>query len=190
MTLPSYYLKQRAQAAVDQVKGVERIYNPIPVMAPPQRVVNTGDAAEAGYLPLDARQAAAQPPREASRHRTVVRRVLVVGDQRDVVENWGLVLGQAGYRVRGTWIAPEALALAAKFQPDAAVLDFSRSGSAVACPLRQVPGLQGTLLITLAERATNQDRRRFGSAGFNYHLSKPVDAAVLLQLLTRSVEPR
>jgi CheY-like chemotaxis protein len=185
MTLPSYYLKQRAQEAVDQVEGVERIENPNPVMAPPQRVVNTGDAAEAGYLPPDAR-----PPREAFHHRIVVHRVLVVGDERDVVENWGLVVGQAGYRVRATWIAPEALALAAAFQPDAAVLDFSRSSSAVACQLRQVPGLQGMRLIALAEHGTKPDRRGFGAAGCHHYLTKPVDAAVLLRLLARPVEPR
>jgi anti-anti-sigma factor len=57
--------------------------------------------------------------------------------------------------VRRTWTEPEALALPAEFQPDAAVLDFSRSNSAIACQLWQVPGLQGTLLIALAMKAAS-----------------------------------
>jgi CheY-like chemotaxis protein len=188
-SLSSYYLKQLAQDAVGQVEGVEHINNLIQVIAPPHLEIATGDAPEAGYVHPDAGQAAARPAREASGQQTVARRVLVVGDQWDVVESWKLVLGRAGHRVRGTWTEPEALALAAEFQPDAAVLDFSRSSYAVACQLRRVPGLQGALLVALADHGTQQDRRRSRAVGCDHHLTKPVDVAVLLQLLARPVEP-
>jgi CheY-like chemotaxis protein len=188
-SLSSDYLKQFAQEAMGHVERVEHIDNLIQVLALPPREIPTGDAPEAGYVQPDAGQAAARPLPAASGHQTAARRVLVVGDQWAVVENWTLVLCRAGHRVRGTWSAPEALALAAEFQPEAAVLDLRRRSSAIARKLRRVPGLDGTLLITLAEHGTKLDQRRSRAPGCDYHLTKPVDVAVLLQLLAHPVEP-
>jgi anti-anti-sigma factor len=139
-----YYPKLPAQEAVDQVEGVEGIANLLQVLEPPQWEIATGDASRVGYLHPDSRRAAARQPRKAPGHPTVVRLVPIVGDQRDIIESRRSVLDQAGYVVRGTWTEPKALALPAEFQPDAAVgLDLSRSSSAIAWQLWQVPGLEG-----------------------------------------------
>jgi CheY-like chemotaxis protein len=49
------------------------------------------------------------------------------------------------------------------------------SGHEVAEKLRVDPALAGTLLVALTGWGTDEDRRRSKDAGFDFHLTKPVD---------------
>ncbi|QJW83402.1 response regulator [Ramlibacter terrae] len=65
------------------------------------------------------------------------------------------------------------------------------NGYEVARALRAHPELGGVRLIALTGWGAEQDRRRAMAAGFDHHLTKPVDLSVLEDTLRRvALEPR
>jgi CheY-like chemotaxis protein len=190
--LASAYLRQLAQEAVAELDGVERIENLIEVMAPPLGEAALGSFPGGGPTPAGTARLRARRANDTPEVPTTTRRILVVGDQRESAEHWALAIGGAGQRVRHTWHSSEAPVLAAEFQPDAVVLDLGLTGSnyrRIARRLREIPGLEATVLIALTEDGTEEDRQRAHAAGFDHHLAKPVDVAILLELLTRPGTP-
>jgi CheY-like chemotaxis protein len=72
------------------------------------------------------------------------------------------------------------------FQPDVILLDIGlpgMSGYEIATRLRQLPGMATALLIALTGYGQQRDRDRSRQAGFDQHLTKPVDHPTLLRLL-------
>jgi CheY-like chemotaxis protein len=57
------------------------------------------------------------------------------------------------------------------------------SGYEVAAQLRQDPDMVRMRLIAVSGYGQGEDRRRARQAGFDLHLTKPVDPAALQQLL-------
>jgi CheY-like chemotaxis protein len=49
----------------------------------------------------------------------------------------------------------------------------------------EIDGKRRPLLVAVTGYGTPEDRRRTAAAGFDVHLVKPVDLAVLAKLLTR-----
>lgn len=79
-----------------------------------------------------------------------------------------------------------ALAIAQTFRPDVALLDIGMpdlSGYEVAKELRRKPWGAGMCLVALTGRGRDEDRQLAVGAGFDQHLIKPIDAAVLQALL-------
>jgi PAS domain S-box-containing protein len=114
---------------------------------------------------------------------TRCRRILLVEDSRDVADSLALLLGVKGHEVRVARDGLEALDAARAFRPDAVLLDIGLpklDGLQVARRLRQEPGLEGVLLVTLSGYGTQDDHRRSQEAGCDAHLVKPVDPEVLL----------
>ena len=94
-----------------------------------------------------------------------------------------LLLGGRGHEVRMAYDGLEALDAARAFRPEAVLLDIGLpglDGLQVARRLRQEPGLEGVLLVTLSGYGTQDDHRRSREAGCDAHLVKPVDPEVLL----------
>jgi PAS domain S-box-containing protein len=117
---------------------------------------------------------------------TQCRRVLLVEDRRDVADSLALLLGARGHEVRVAYDGPEALEAAGAFRPDAVLLDIGLpglDGLEVARRLRQEPGLEGVLLVTLSGYGTEEDHRRSRESGCDAHLVKPVDPDVLFGVL-------
>jgi CheY-like chemotaxis protein len=56
------------------------------------------------------------------------------------------------------------------------------NGYEVATQLRQLPGMASVLLIALTGYGQERDRARSRQAGFDLHLTKPVDHQALLHL--------
>ena len=56
-------------------------------------------------------------------------------------------------------------------------------GYAVARALRSDPALSGSTLIALSGYGQEEDRRKARAAGFDRHLTKPVDPTALMRLL-------
>jgi len=78
----------------------------------------------------------------------------------------------------------EALAVAAAFAPDVVLLDIGLpelDGYEVARRLRA-----GARLIALTGWGSDADKQRSRDAGFDAHLTKPVDAATLAEVLAAS----
>jgi CheY-like chemotaxis protein len=64
------------------------------------------------------------------------------------------------------------------------------NGYDVARQLRAEPRLDGCLLIALTGWGSEADRRRAQEAGFDHHLTKPVDFKELENLLATTVPVR
>jgi PAS domain S-box-containing protein len=117
------------------------------------------------------------------------RRVLVVDDNRDAAESLALLLRLKRHEVQVAYDGPEALEAARRHHPEVVVLDIGlprMDGYEVARRLRQEPGLEKTTLIALTGYGRDEDRRRSQEAGFDRHLTKPVDPLELMNLLTRA----
>jgi len=115
-------------------------------------------------------------------------RVMVVDDNADAAETLRMLLALAGHDVRVATSGAEALPLAVHFHPELALLDIGMpgmSGHELAAKLRGMPGLAGTTLVALTGWGREEDRQRSREAGFDHHLTKPVDIDEVLALVAR-----
>jgi PAS domain S-box-containing protein len=141
-------------------------------------------------LPQDAAApAAAEPAQGADTAGTL--RLLVVDDNRDAADSLALLLEAAGHPVRVAYDGRTALAVAEAFRPDVALLDIGLpdlSGHEVARRLRAAAWGRHMRLIALTGWGQDDDRRRSAEAGFDHHLTKPVDPASLSRWLAADAE--
>ena len=115
------------------------------------------------------------------------RRVLIVEDNQDIRESSCEVLAMVGFEVIGAATGFEALEKAPAFRPDAVLLDVGLpdlSGYDVARRLRESPQFTSTLLIALTGYDSPEARALSSAAGFDHHLSKPVNFDELARLLS------
>jgi PAS domain S-box-containing protein len=114
------------------------------------------------------------------------RRILVVDDNRDAADTLGMLLRMIGNDVEIAHDGLEALRLAAECRPDVVLLDLGLpkiSGYDAARGIRQQQGGAGVLLVALTGWGQEEDRRRSREAGFDHHLTKPVEFEALQRLL-------
>jgi signal transduction histidine kinase len=146
------------------------------------------------HLPLaDAvEQAAAAPADDAAEGphavRPAVRRILVADDNVDAADSLALLLELAGHQVRVAHDGRAALSAAAEFRPDAVLLDIGMpemDGYQVARAVRRESWGKSVQLIALTGWGHEDDRQRALDAGFDRHLTKPVDPADLAALLAQ-----
>jgi len=138
-------------------------------------------------LPVAAQQIAAQTAElsipVAARGRN---RILIADDNYDSATSLSILLNDAGYDVRTAGDGVQALETAAQFRPDIALLDIGMpklNGYDVARQLRRQPWGRGVLLIALTGWGGADHRQQTAQAGFDHHLTKPVDPAALTRLL-------
>jgi CheY-like chemotaxis protein len=115
------------------------------------------------------------------------RRVLVVDDNADAATALCLVLEMEGHDARAVFSGPAALEALAEFEAEVVLLDLGMpqmDGFEVARRIRQLPNGRQVLLVALTGWGQDQDRQGTAEAGFDEHLTKPVDATRLSMLLT------
>ena len=138
-------------------------------------------------LPLAADSPARIEPRAVAASRSAsAARVLVVDDNVDAAQSMGMVLELLGIEHRVAFDGVTALDAVGEFAPDVVLLDIGMPGMdgyEVARRLRQAHGQSGMRLIALTGWSQPQDRERTRAAGFDHHLSKPVDIGALQALL-------
>jgi len=114
------------------------------------------------------------------------RRVLIVDDNKDAADSLGILLRMMGNEVHTAHDGLEAVGAAAIFHPEVVLLDIGLpklSGYEVARRIREQEDGVETLLVAVTGWGQPEDRRRSQEAGFDYHLTKPIDHAVLQELL-------
>jgi CheY-like chemotaxis protein len=114
-------------------------------------------------------------------------KVLIVDDNRDLVEMLAIVVGDLGHEVETASDGPGALFTAKRYLPDVVLLDLGLpglDGLAVARELRAHPDTAGARLVALTGLGQADDQRRTRDAGFDHHLTKPTDPETLQRLLT------
>jgi CheY-like chemotaxis protein len=113
-------------------------------------------------------------------------RVLLVDDNVDGADSLAALVRLAGHDTRVAHDGPGALEAAAAFRPQVVVLDIGLpglTGYEVARRLRADPDLAGASLVAVTGYGRDEDRERAREAGFDHHLTKPVEFAQLLDLL-------
>jgi CheY-like chemotaxis protein len=121
---------------------------------------------------------------------TAGRRVLVADDNRDAADSLGLLLECAGHEVWRAFSGQEALALAVRERPEVLILDIDMpgmNGYEVAEHVRAEPWGKRAVLVAVTGWGQERDRQRAQTAGFDQHLTKPVDPALLEALLAQLV---
>jgi CheY-like chemotaxis protein len=112
-------------------------------------------------------------------------RVLVVDDNQDAAELYATVLSRAGYQVKTAFDAPSAFTTARQFMPHICVLDIglpAMNGYEVGTRMRECIR-RDMRLIAVTGYGQASDKIRSAAAGFESHLTKPVDVDALLAAL-------
>jgi PAS domain S-box-containing protein len=125
------------------------------------------------------------PVRDAQR-----KRVLVVDDNVDAAESIAMILRVTGYDVHCVHDGPSVLQAAKDYHPDVVVLDIGlpgRNGYDVARDLRAQPEFRRTPLVAVTGYGQDEDRRRSREAGFDMHLTQPVDPDALQAFVARPI---
>jgi len=111
---------------------------------------------------------------------------LVVDDNPDITEMLAAVLRHAGYTVSTADSATGALAAALAKRFDVVVSDIGMpgmNGYELAQALRAFPQYRAVRMVAVTGFAMYDDRDRALEAGFDTHLSKPIDPAALTQAI-------
>lgn len=141
------------------------------------------------FVPNQASQAKDRTPdtevlrRGEPRERKVA---LVVDDVADVTEMLAVVLSHAGYAVVTASSAPAALTAARERQFDVIISDIGMpemNGYQLAREVRMLPGYQQVPMVAVTGYSMFDDRERSTKAGFNAHMTKPIDPRELLDLI-------
>jgi PAS domain S-box-containing protein len=118
------------------------------------------------------------------------QRVLVVDDNRDAAELLAEMLSLAGNVTRIAHDGPEALAAALAFAPQVILLDLGLpgiDGFEVARRLRSTETTATkTVLVAVTGWGGKDDKRRTRDAGFDFHLTKPIQLSAILDILART----
>jgi CheY-like chemotaxis protein len=111
---------------------------------------------------------------------------LVVDDVADVTEMLAVVLTHAGYSVVTAASAPAALQAARDRQFDVVISDIGMpemNGYQLARELRVMPGYETVPMVAVTGYSMFDDKERSKKAGFNAHMTKPIDPRALLDLI-------
>jgi CheY-like chemotaxis protein len=117
------------------------------------------------------------------------RRILVADDNEDSAESLAVMLRLMGSEVRTAHDGIRALEAAENFRPEVMVLDIGMPGMDGYEAARRVRGLpwgRAVVLIAVTGWGQAEDKRRAVEAGFDHHITKPVDAVELERLLAAS----
>jgi CheY-like chemotaxis protein len=130
-----------------------------------------------------------EPARDSQAAPALHARVLLVDDNREAADSMSELLREYGCDVRTAYDPAQALRLLASFSPDIAILDIGlpvMDGYELAARVREQDAGKACRLFALTGYGQQGDRDRSAAAGFEQHLVKPVDAAHLTALITRT----
>jgi PAS domain S-box-containing protein len=120
------------------------------------------------------------PPRGAK------LRILVVDDNRDAADSLTMLLELKGHDVHTAYDGLAAVEAAETSRPDVVLLDVGlpkMNGYEAARHIRQQPWGKPMTLVAVTGWGQEEDKRRAAEAGFDHHLTKPVDLAKVIALL-------
>ena len=144
------------------------------------------------YFPDSLVESAAAPAANDTRSESPTPRalrVLVADDNRDSAESLGMLLELSGHEVYLAHDGVEALAAASTQLPDVVLLDIGMPGMdgyEVAANIRREPWGAGMQLVAITGWGQEDAKRKARSSGFDHHLTKPMDSAVLESILANA----
>ena len=120
-------------------------------------------------------------------------KVLVADDNRDAAISLGALLEMSGHEVLIAHDGEEALKIARQAMPDAMILDIGMprlTGDQVARAVRNEPWGRRVFMVAVTGWGEPEDKERASAAGFDHHLTKPVDVDEIEKLLVESAARR
>jgi CheY-like chemotaxis protein len=128
--------------------------------------------------------AATTPPRH--------RRILIADDNQDAADSLAVLLQMEGHEVTVVRDGREALTTINAVRPEIALLDIGMpelDGYEVARQVRQNTLGRAVTLIAVTGWGQDRDKARALGAGFNHHLTKPIEPTQLLDLIRSGDAP-
>jgi len=141
-------------------------------------------------LPLSAASLAETPAVlevDGGRQSTAKQRILIVDDLKDGTDSLAMLLKMTGHEVHTAYDGEQAIAAAAECKPDVILLDIGMpkmNGYEACRHIRAQHWGREILIIALTGWGQEDDRLRTREAGFDRHLVKPVEPAMLDRLLS------
>jgi signal transduction histidine kinase/ActR/RegA family two-component response regulator len=114
------------------------------------------------------------------------KKILVVDDNVDSAESLAAFLRMHGHSTRTAHTGPAAIATQTEFEPDIVFLDIGlpgMNGYEVARRARNAPHGGDACLVAITGWGGDKDKENAKAAGFNAHLTKPVDLAAVEALV-------
>ena len=138
-----------------------------------------------------------EPPFESAEILSFTRqkagqRILLIEDNPDAAMTTRLLLEREGHDARVASTGPEGISLAEEFLPQIIFCDIGlpgMDGYQVARELRQKPALKTSLIVALTGYGRDEDKKMAQEAGFDLHLTKPIDLVNLRQTLAQAGKP-
>ncbi len=143
-------------------------------------------------LPAIRITAPAQPQSDESARAGSARRILVADDNEDAAYGLSSLLEILGHEVRTAADGLEAIDVASAFRPDVLLLDIGMprlNGYDTCRRIREQPWGRSVVIVALTGWGQAEDKRRSHEAGFDHHLVKPIDFAMLQKLLASLPAP-
>ena len=119
--------------------------------------------------------------------------LLIVDDNLDAANSLAILAQLSGYVTHIAIDGLAAIEMAEIVRPEAIIMDLGMpkmSGFEAARWVRQQPWGKDTVLIAVTGWGQDEDRRKSREAGFDVHLTKPVDSTELLNHLQGADEER
>ncbi|MFZ6655795.1 ATP-binding protein [Undibacterium sp. TJN19] len=129
------------------------------------------------------------PQQAAIAQADLSRKILVIDDNHDTAETMTDMLMLLGYDSRCAFDGKSGLLIAAEFKPSVILLDIGlpdMNGYEIARRVRAEPWGKSVYLIAATGWGQNADRQHALDAGFDSHLTKPVDLQQLQTLINQS----
>ena len=121
--------------------------------------------------------------------KTSPKRIFIVDDNVDAANSLAVLLAFDGHTTQIAYHGKQALEQLPTFSPGIALLDIGlpeMGGYELAARLRALPSLSELHLIALTGYGQAEDRQCAQVAGFDDHLTKPVEFSILQQAVAKS----
>ncbi len=114
------------------------------------------------------------------------KKILIVDDNTDAADSLSMLLELTEHKTRVAYTGTSGISIAEEFLPDAILLDIGLpdiNGYEVARRIRQQPWGEKILIVAATGWGQSKDKELAKDAGFNGHLTKPIDIKILTALL-------
>lgn len=118
---------------------------------------------------------------------TSAHRVLIVDDHPDAAQALAMLVRMLGHECVAVTTGREAIAQARAAEFDLAIVDIGLpdvSGLEVARELRRLPSGSSMYLAAVSGYGQPEDRANAMQAGFNHHVLKPLDVAIVRRIVS------
>lgn len=114
------------------------------------------------------------------------RRILIADDNHDAADSLSMLFKLSGHEVFIAHTGAQAVASADEFRPDVGLIDIGMpelDGYEVARRIRHESWGREMMLIAVTGWGEADDKRRAIAAGFDRHMTKPIDPEELERLM-------